>query len=152
MVNNKNLYSEFIGLSHIIKREMSKSLENIRKFSGLTVSGTKIISYLFRHGDDEIYQKDLEAAFSVRPSTISRSLKKLEEQGYIARQLTSSDFRLRRIILTEKAMEINDTFNSVLEEVFGRMTDGMAEDETELFIDMLKKMKRNLGEEQENKL
>jgi hypothetical protein len=49
-------------------------------------------------------------------------------------------------------MEINDTFNSVLEEVFGRMTDGMTEDETELFIDMLKKMKRNLGEEQEKKL
>lgn len=60
-----------------------------------------VVGYLDRHKDQDIYQKDLEKAFHMAPSSITAMVKSLEKSGLIRRESVEKDARLKRIVMTE---------------------------------------------------
>lgn len=65
----------------------------------------RVIRYLYRHREEDTFQKNLEKCFSVRSSTMTSIIAALEEDGFICREKSNSDSRLKKITLTEKGIE-----------------------------------------------
>ncbi|MBQ8297949.1 MAG: winged helix-turn-helix transcriptional regulator [Ruminococcus sp.] len=147
MENKKIELLEFVAFANVIRRESEKYCHHDCT-KEISVPNAKFLAYLYQHQNEDVHQKDLEEAFSVRPSTVSRSLKLLEEQGYVIRTASVYDSRLKKITLTEKSLKIVDSFENVLGNVFGKMTKGIPQEELDGFFETLEKMKRNLLGEQ----
>ena len=93
-------------LSNLIKRDVEKSriklgIEDIKGINGWA------IAYLYENREKDIFQKDFENHFSIRRSTASVILKTMEQKGLIMRESAKSDARLKKIVLTDKAIDIH---------------------------------------------
>lgn len=137
-----NLYHEIKVVSHLLRREFSMSEEKANVES-LTSSGGSIIGFL-AHAEGDIYQKDVEAHFSVRRSTASRMLGTLEEKGFIRRESVKSDARLKKIVLTDKGWELHRYMSGALSRIGESATVGIDEKELDSFYKTLEKIKGNL--------
>ena len=109
----------------------------------LSPSHAKIIVYLILHEEEEVYQKTIEEAFKLRASTVSRSLKALEEAGYIERTVSHYDSRLKRLTLTEKTAKIRSSFCDALDRLFEKITAGIPEEKLDVLWSVIEKMKIN---------
>jgi DNA-binding MarR family transcriptional regulator len=76
-----------------------------------TGGNTAILIFLNKHRDDEIFQYDIEKRFGIARSTASRVLGLMEKKGLIERRAVERDARLRRIVLTEKAIPITQALD-----------------------------------------
>ena len=61
-----------------------------------------IMSYLYWHKEEPVYQRDIEREFSITRSTVTNILQLMERKGYIERQSVPRDARLKRLVLTEE--------------------------------------------------
>lgn len=103
-----------------------------------------IIHYLYDNQDRDIFQRDLEADFNVRRSTVTGILQNLEKKGLIQRQSVAQDARLKKITLTEEA---NTLYNEMLMDIISMeqfMTKNVTEEEWAVFYHVLEKIKKNL--------
>ena len=68
-----------------------------------------IMSYLYWHKDEPVYQRDIEREFSITRSTVTNILQLMERKGYIERQSVPQEARLKRLVLTEEGVRIHET-------------------------------------------
>lgn len=133
---------EFITFANLIRRAMDANGTHQCAYGD--ASNAKFILYLLRHKNQDVFQKDLEEAFSLRPSTVSRGLKSLEAHGYIKRSSVAYDARLKKVELTEKSLKMSRSFEEELLRICEKMMHNISEDEIESFLGTMKKMKINL--------
>ena len=50
-----------------------------------------IIEYLYRHREEQVFQRDIEREFSITRSTVTNILQLMERKGYIRRQSVPQD-------------------------------------------------------------
>ncbi|MDO4976572.1 MAG: MarR family transcriptional regulator [Eubacteriales bacterium] len=103
-----------------------------------------IMAYLYFHRDQVIYQKNLEAEFSIPKSTLATMLKQMAERGYIRRESGEYDTRLKRIYLSEEGEKIQKDFIRSFKSIDQYMCQGIPEEELEAFVATGLKMKSNL--------
>ncbi len=141
----KTLGKEILCLSNLIKRNFDSALSE----RGETVTPVQgqVIRYLLKNGGCDIFQRDIEKVFSYRRSTASTVLGLMEEKGLIERVAVPYDARLKKLVLTDKAME----FAAVCEEEDGkmrsRMTEGIPDEDIETALRVLSAVKTNLLKE-----
>lgn len=102
--------------------------------------------YLYRNLDKTIYQKDLEKVFSLRRSSASAQLKKMEDMGLILREEVDSDKRLKKISLTASAKDkVEKTISEIIltEEI---ISSGLSEEEAETLCVLLGKIRQTVDE------
>lgn len=134
-------------LHHLISREIAAIFMK-NGMDQVTVMHSWIIGYLCKNQNRDIFQKDLETEFGITRSTVTNILKLMEKKGYIERVSVESDARLKKLILTEKAKEIQkknriDIYNNVEK----KLTQEIDEEELEVFFKVLSKMKQNMEHE-----
>lgn len=111
---------------------------------GLTEGQPKILYILL--GKDGVVQKDLAEICGIRQSTLTVLLGKLEEQGYIYKEVCYVSGRKRafEIYLTEQgrkmALKLNDVVEALEEESFA----GFTEQEKVSLLEMLARVEENL--------
>lgn len=137
-----NLYHEIKVLSHLLRREFSVSEEKARVES-FTSSGGSIIGFL-AHSDGDVYQKDVEAHFSIRRSTASKMLTALEEKGIIERVSVDHDARLKKIMLTDLGWNMHNYVSGAIDRINANATEGIDEQELYSFYATLEKIKYNI--------
>lgn len=133
-----------IHVSHQIKRAINH-LKSIEKMEDLTGTQGKIIGYLVRNLDKDIFQKDIEDEFSIRRSTATGILQLMEKNDLVRRVPTLTDKRLKKIILTEKSLEINKSFSRVLEKMEKDIEMGLTPDEIAVFFNIMEKIQYNIN-------
>lgn len=107
-----------------------------------------VLAYLdvkAREGD--VFQRDIEREFNIRRSTATVMLQRLEEKGYLVREQVPSDARMKRILLTDKAREINLQVRRQIDAFDAEMELGITEQERENFLRIVYKMIYNLEQE-----
>ncbi len=111
---------------------------------GLTPGQPRILNKLFER--DHVSQRELADRCSMDVATLSRSLDKLEEAGYVSRQKHPDCRRSFLIVLTEtgreKAAEVHENFSRM----DGQIWKGIDEEEMERFLSCARKIIRNLEE------
>ena len=86
-------------LSNKLRRKFDM-LSSRKEFSG---SQGRTLRFLLSQTED-IYQKDIEEEYSIRPSTATQLLKQMEKNGLIIREPEAYDNRLKKIVVTDKAL------------------------------------------------
>ena len=106
-----------------------------------------VIDYLIKHQDEDIFQRDLEKEFVMRRSTATNFVKKMEQAGLIRRKPVAYDARLKKIILTVKAFELQAGMMAKKKEFETLLRGDLSEAEIKQFIATIQKIKHNLQEQ-----
>ena len=133
-------------LSNLIKRDVENSCEKIGIDRVKGVNGWAI-AYFYENRDKDIFQKNFEEQFSIRRSTASKILKTMEQKGYIERVSVENDARLKKIVLTNKAIEIHQKITNDIEIRENRLRNGVGEEELKVFFEVITKFSNNMEEE-----
>ncbi len=105
-----------------------------------------VIDYLINHQDEDVFQRDLEKEFVMRRPTATNFVKKMEQAGLIRREPVSYDARLKKIILTDKAFELQAGMMAKKKEFETLLRGDLSEEEINQFIATIQKIKHNLQE------
>ena len=138
------LGTEIRTLSNLLRRKMVE-LDPPPELVDLTPVQRWLMSYLHENAGRDIFQLDVESAFCIRRSTVSRLLKSMEESGYICRQSVSSDGRLKKIVPTEKAKAVHSEVQRRIREAEADLAKGLTDREIRQFLAVSKKIKANLS-------
>uniref|UniRef100_UPI004056C66A MarR family winged helix-turn-helix transcriptional regulator n=1 Tax=Acetatifactor sp. TaxID=1872090 RepID=UPI004056C66A len=92
----------------------------------------------------DVFQRDLEKEFNIRRSTATVMLQNLEQKGFIVREPVEHDARLKKIILTEKAIEHNRKIHDILDAFHKHLEAGISPEEKQEFFRILDKIEKNL--------
>lgn len=103
-----------------------------------------MIGYLCSHTMENVYQKDLEEAFSISRATASTMLKSLENNGYIQRIPVKEDGRLKKIVVTERAVEHEKKVRGTIDHIEDIMTNNFTKEEIKQFDQYLDRIISNL--------
>lgn len=134
--------ARYIGkLSNKIRRKID-TFTSKEEFSG---SQGKVLHFLLAQTSD-VFQKDIEEEYGLRPSTATELLKKMEKNGLIYREVTSYDARLKKIIVSEKALKYKEQVIHDLSGLEDELTKGISTQDLNVFFDVLEKMLENLSE------
>lgn len=132
-------------LSNLIKRHIDNSAARA-EIESVTGTNMWVIIYLVHHRDEDIFQRDIEQKFSVRRSTMSNILALMEKKGLIIRESVPQDARLKKLVLTEKALVLHEMMEKDRRETEKLITAGLTDDEIEAFLATVAKMKKNFEE------
>ena len=129
-------------LSNLIRRHVSTCSfhDTLRPAQGKT---RQVV--LARSMDTDVFQKDVEEEYSLRPPTATKILKDMEKNGLIRRETVPYDARLKRIVVTEKGLQYQGMIRESLEETERRLTEGITEDDLATFFRVISRMIRNMS-------
>lgn len=130
-------------ISHRLRRRSQAVQESI----GISEVQGRILNYILAEGSRRnVYQKDIEEEFDLRPPTASSILRNLEKQEMISRVPDETDGRLKKLIFTEKADTIRLALEKEIVETERRLLDGITDEEQKMFLRLAEKMFHNLEE------
>lgn len=137
---------EIRTLSNLIRRDIEKSCAAKGDQSGKGVQGWAI-DYFYENRGQDVFQKDFEERFSIRRSTASNILKSMEKAGYIERMSVAYDARLKKIVLTDRAVHLHEEIAHNIRLREQRLRRGLTESEIDAFFAVMKKLEANMEEE-----
>jgi DNA-binding MarR family transcriptional regulator len=122
---------------------------NRKKVDKMTGSGGWIISYIAENYNRDVFQRDLEKEFDITRSTASKNVDLLVENGFIEREPVDYDARLKKLVLTEKAMDVFKIMRNDRADLETQMLKGFSDEEKKQLRVFLKRLSANLeiGEE-----
>ena len=138
---NRSAFCRIKAVSNAIRRKIEGI--NIEDKSGLTGGECAIMGFLFENLSRPLYQKDIEEEFHIRRSSATRALQAMEKKGIIIRQSEPHDGRLKRLVLTERAMKIGRDVGDMIAEAEQRLLRGISDEELNVFLDMCDRICRN---------
>ena len=145
MNSNRDVGFVIRTLSNLIKRKIDNSGAK-KDVDSLTGTHGWVIGYLCHNMDHDVFQRDLEEKFSIRRSTATAILQLMVKNGLLTREPVAYDARLKKLVLTEKSMEINKMFITVVKQVEQQIVQGITAEELDAFFATAEKMKKNLEE------
>ena len=104
------------------------------------------LHYLRLHQKEDVFQKDLEAAFSISGATVTNILKVMEKEGLILRVPMEKDARLKKIVMTEKGNQYDQVAYANVTRLETGMEKGFTEEEIARFRQYLDRMTQNIVE------
>lgn len=117
--------------------------ESLYKFSPYRGQGEVLVALQGREGQT---QADLARTLDIRPQTLSTTLRKLEQSGFVAREPDPTDKRVLRVSLTQKGMEVCDSLNERAK-YSGSMFEALSEEELVLIGGVFDKLREHLKAE-----
>ena len=142
-MKEKELGFQIRTASNLIRRNFEK-MPSFDETQCLTGAHGWVIGYLYDNRHRDVYQRDFESEFKIRRSTITNMVKLMEKNGLIVREGVENDARLKKIKLTEKAMQMQERISVDIKALESKISAGISETEKEAFINTLNKIKANL--------
>ncbi|MBR1931072.1 MAG: MarR family transcriptional regulator [Lachnospiraceae bacterium] len=131
-------------VNNLIRRKLDSTFQEDGMEELAGIQGP-VLGYIHRFGAErDIFQKDIEREFNIRRSTATVMLQHLEQKGYVIRQPVEHDARLKKILLTAKAVEHNEMIHKRIQEFNAQLEAGITEKEREQFFGILRKIEENL--------
>lgn len=133
---------EIKTISNLIKRKINESPFEFDDLTGMQGWILKYVHIQSQYGN--VFQKDIEKEFKIRRSTATGILQLLEKNSYITRESVVEDARLKKIVLTEKAIRAQEELTKRVEKLDNLIERGLTDEELEIFFKIAKKIKKNL--------
>lgn len=94
-------------------------------FSSMNISFSEYILLMNLYNNEGINQEDVSSMLFIDKAAVARSIKSLEEKGFISREVTLEDRRSKKLFLTDMVKKNKEYFYSVLERWEDYTTEGM---------------------------
>ena len=130
-------------LSHKLKKRMDANMQSL----GITGVQSRIMHYiLVKCAEGPVFQRDVEKAFDMSRSTTTGILQLMEKNGLILRESVASDARLKSLIPTAKAVDLDVQIGRSLCQSEKRLTAGLTDEQLAQFLKTAERMSANLEE------
>ena len=133
--------AELKAITNLIKRRMHGAADP--EAIGLTRVQGLLLGYLAHNRHRDIYQRDVEVELGIRRSTATRLLQALEKKGLLVRENDQQDGRLKRLVLTPKALGLSCGVEEELNEVERQLLKGISPQEQREFMRILGRIRGN---------
>lgn len=131
-------------IHHIISRKVDAAVISSID-DNLTVSQAYVIDFISMEGKHrDIFQKDLEKEFDLKRSSISLMLNNMEKNDLIQRVPVAEDARLKKIVLTEKAIILNKKISNAITSVENKLSKDLTLEEIDVFYKVINKIRNSL--------
>lgn len=133
------------GLIHKVAHKMKREIDHANQKLGVSGVQGRIIGYVRCESKNrDVFQKDIEEHFELRWSSVTSTLQNLEKMGFIVRESIPTDQRLKRIVLTKKALDIHNQITKNIEQVEKEAFSSINKEEEQLLSDLLKRILNNI--------
>lgn len=134
---------ELHSLSNMNRRYMDN---NSHKQMVESITGTNgwIIGYLDHNSDRDVFQKDLEEAFSITRSTVSKVVNLMVQKGLVERSPVEYDARLKKLTLTQKSLELIGYMHEDHDKHETVLMNGFSDKEKAQLMEYIGRMKNNM--------
>ena len=128
-------------LSRMLKRRLNVTLQGL----GITAIQSRVMFYIMDHClEGPVFQRDVEQVFSLSRSTATGILQQLEEKGLLRRESVPSDARLKNLVPTPRAAELDAEVRACLRQSEAVLTRGLSDGQVQLFKETLATTAANL--------
>ena len=143
----KALGLELRKLSNLIRRYFEQ-YSHKKCIDAITGPNSWIIGYICdkTEAGEEVYQRDLQTRLGITRSTVSKVVDLMVQKGLLARQSVERDARLKKLVLTEKSMELKKLMDEDRIRFETALRKGFDEEELTQLFAYLDRMKNNLKE------
>ncbi|MDD2414794.1 MAG: MarR family winged helix-turn-helix transcriptional regulator [Eubacteriaceae bacterium] len=133
-------------LSHMIKHHIDRAICRSTPGDVPPPTGVQgfIIGFIAHHDGHDIFQRDIERELHIRRSTATGILKLMEKNGWIIREPVPYDARLKKIILTPKALNHHHYIMSLLDQTEAKLVRNISNKDLAVFNRVIEQMKKNL--------
>ncbi len=148
MDNKRHIGREIRSLNNILMRRFDSNRPDKEELGRITNANRWVIGYLTEQqakGKD-VFQRDLEETFCITRSTVSKVIDLMIQKGLIERQAVPYDARLKKLVLTEKALELSGRVRLYAEGVEKEVTAGFTQEEIATLLSYIDRIRKNLGE------
>ena len=130
---------------HILSRQLKREMDFKLTKYGITGVQSAMIGFIYEKSKKKnVFAKDIEKNFDIRRASIAGMLQNMEKNGLIKRETVGGDARLRRIVLTQKALEIRKEVQKSIRNVEQQAVEGLTKEEVRNYVELTKKMSTNL--------
>lgn len=143
MDHTKTIGHKFRIINKEIKRHMDEKSQ--RNQDDLTAMQHWVLDFLQAHERHDVFQRDIEDAFSISRATASNMLGLMEKKGLIERISVERDARLKKILMTSRAKKMVAQAERDIKEMEELLVRGMSEEEVVEFGHYLDRVRENLG-------
>lgn len=130
-----------ISRIHQLAEEFLKSELEKAGLTGMVASHGHILGCLFM--EDKLPMWRIVSLIKRRKSTLTVLADKLEQEGYILREASPTDSRVRHLALTPKAEAVRPVFTDITRRLQERLWNGFSPEEQAQFMDYLLRMENN---------
>ena len=139
-----------ISRIHQLSEEFLKGELEKAGLTGMVASHGHILGCLFM--EDKLPMWRIVSLIKRRKSTLTVLADKLEQEGYIRREASPADSRVRHLALTPKAEAIRPVFMDIGRRLRARFWNGFSPEEQSQFMDYLLRMENNFKTDEDEGL
>ena len=129
---------------NVLANRQRRRFENMELDLPFSSTQGKVLHFILDHGDEDVFQKDVEDEFGLRPSSATELLKSMEAGGLLSREASASDGRRKRIIVSAEAKRYKQMLYSELDRIESQITGGLDRKEIEIWKMITARMVANL--------
>ena len=116
---------------------------------GVTYPQSRVLTRLFNQlGKGDVNQRDLEHALGIKASSVSSLVRNLEQKGLIYSERMPRDTRNKRILLTEKGMQLREMLGETRLQAESALVAGLTENQVKTLRADLMQILNNLNPEE----
>lgn len=129
-----------------INNQIKRRINSLQVLQENEVKGIycHVIGFLSDNADRDVYQKDIEEHLSIRRSSVTSLLNSMEDCGLVERKPVNGDGRLKKVALTQKALEIHDCIDCEIKRLEVKLREGMSPQELKTLFSLLDKIRTNV--------
>ena len=140
IMNSSPIYRQINILANRQRRHFDR-LTAEAPFSG---AQGRVLHYLLDHPDEEIFQKDIEEEFGLRPSTATTLLQSMELKGLLRREPSEKDARYMKLTLTPEAEKHRGALFAEMSQLTEKLAGSIAPDDLKTWQKVTEQMIKNL--------
>ena len=132
---------------NILSKRIHRRIDKEAAKYGLTSVQARILGFMARISDKrDIFQRDIEEEFDIRRSSVTSVLQLMEKNGLIKRESVSEDARLKKLILTEKGLEIHKNIYDFILKFEKSLCDELNDHELNTFINLIDRISKKIAD------
>lgn len=125
----------------IINQELRHMYDAAFMENGVTGAQAVILYYIYTENKERVvYQRDIEAEFKIRRSSVTSVLQGLEKNGFIRRESVKEDSRLKKLTPTEQAVSLSERLEKEITAINRKILKDLNPDEIECLNSMLNRI------------
>ena len=133
-----------MDLSHLVRRATEQQMADLE----ISSVQSRVLGYLWWKAwkKEPAFQKELEAEFKIRRSSVCSVVQCLEKRGLLERRSVSTDARQKELVLTDEGMKIQSEVINRLEQMESKMNGWLTPEEQSWWIRCINKLETGLKE------
>ena len=141
--NNIEIYKAMMQKMICVVRSHRSVFEKKISKLGLHQSQHQLLMYISKQGEVSS-QKEIAEKFGITPAAVARTLKGLENDGFIERMTTENDSRFNKIVITPRGKEIVEKTKEMFHQIDSDIFEDFTMNDLNEFNSYLDKIKSKL--------